>query len=136
MQKALEEASGQGARKAELLRVSLPSHCPLLSPIADSLRHLLNSMHLEAPKIPYIADATGGAVRSASAVTTDLAENIAHGVRWHDATIVAEELGCNLFLEMPPGHILTDLAKENYPGVTTAVVTTDLFRYVVRLAVV
>jgi malonate decarboxylase epsilon subunit len=135
MQKALEEASRQGARKAELLHVSVPSHCPLLSPIADSLRHLLNSMHLEAPKIPYIANVTGRAVHSASAVATDLAENIAHGVRWHDATTVAEELGCNLFLEMPPGHILTDLAKENNPGVTASVVTLDLFRYVVRLAV-
>jgi malonate decarboxylase epsilon subunit len=135
MQKALEEASRQGARKAELLHISVPSHCPLLSPIADSLRHLLNYMHLEAPKIPYIANVTGRAVRSASAVATDLAENIAHGVRWYDATIVAEELGCNLFLEMPPGHILTDLAKENNPGVTASVVTTDLFRYVVRLAI-
>jgi malonate decarboxylase epsilon subunit len=92
-------------------------------------------MHLEAPKIPYIANVTGRAVHSASAVATDLAENIAHGVRWHDATTVAEELGCNLFLEMPPGHILTDLAKENNPGVTASVVTLDLFRYVVRLAV-
>src|SRR5580704_6499277 len=135
MQKALEEARRRGARKAELLHVSVPSHCPLLSPIADSLRHLLKFMHLEAPKIPYIANVTGRAVHSASAVATDLAENIAHGVRWHDATTVAEELGCNLFLEMPPGHILTDLAKENNPGVTASVVTLDLFRYVVRLAV-
>ena len=67
-------------------------------------------MQLKAPKFPYIANVNGRAVRSASAVATDLADNIAHGVRWHDATIVAEELGCNLFLEMPPGHTLTDLA--------------------------
>jgi hypothetical protein len=68
------------------------------------------------------------------AVATDLADNIAHGVCWHDATIVAEELGCNLFLEMPPGHTLTDLVEENVPGVTASVVTTDLFRHVLRLA--
>ena len=73
-------------------------------------------------------------MRSASAVATDLADNIAHGVRWHDATIVAEELGCNLLLEMPPGHTLTDLAKDNVPGVAASVVTTDLFRHVLRLS--
>jgi malonate decarboxylase epsilon subunit len=134
MQTVLEEAGRRGARKAELLHVSVPSHCPLLSPVADSLRLQLNSMQLSAPKFPYIANVSGRALRSASAVATDLADNIAHGVRWHDATIVAEELGCNLFLEMPPGHTLTDLAEKNVPGVTASVVTTDLFRHVLRLA--
>jgi malonate decarboxylase epsilon subunit len=134
MQKVLEEAGRRGARKAEFLHVSVPSHCPLLSPVADSLRLQLNSMQLKAPKCPYIANVNARAVRSASAVGTDLADNIAHGVRWHDATIVAEELGCNLFLEMPPGHTLTDLAEENVPGVTSSVVTTHLFRHVLRLA--
>jgi malonate decarboxylase epsilon subunit len=134
MRKVLKEASRQGARKAELLHVSVPSHCSLLSSVADSLRLQLNSMELKAPKFPYIANVNGRAVRSASGVATDLADNIAHGVRWHDATIVAEELGCNLFLEMPPGHALTDLAEENIPGVTASVVTSDLFRHVLRLA--
>ena len=134
MQKVLEEARRHGARKAELLHVSVPSHCPLLSSVADSLRLQITSMELNAPKCPYITNVNARAVRSASAVAMDLADNIAHGVRWHDATIVAEELGCNLFLEMPPGHTLTDLAEENVPGVTASVVTTDLFRHVLRLA--
>ena len=134
MQKVLEEARRQGAGKAELLHVSVPSHCPLLSSVADALRLQLSSMELKAPKLPYIANVNGRAVRSASGVATDLADNIAHGVRWHDATIIAEELGCNLFLEMPPGHTLTDLVEENVPGVTSSVVTKDLFRHVLRLA--
>ena len=134
MQKVLEEAGRRGARKTELLHVSVPSHCPLLSPVADSLRLQLNSMQIKAPKCPYIANVNARAVRTASAVATDLADNIAHGVRWHDATIVAEELGCSLFLEMPPGHTLTDLAEENVPGITASAVTTDLFRHVLRLA--
>src|ERR1700722_3820206 len=56
MQKVLGEARRQGARKAELLHVTVPSHCPLLSPVADSLRLQLNSMQLKAPKVPYIAN--------------------------------------------------------------------------------
>jgi malonate decarboxylase epsilon subunit len=134
IQKVLEETCRRGARKAEFLHVSVPSHCPLLSSVADSLRLQLNSMQLKAPQFPYIANVNARAVRSASAIATDLADNIAHGVRWHDATVVAEELGCDLFLEMPPGHTLTDLAEENVPGVTASVVTRDLFRHVLRLA--
>jgi malonate decarboxylase epsilon subunit len=134
MQKALDEASRRGARKAELLHVSVPSHCPLLSSVADSLRLQLNSMLLETPKIPYIANVTGRVVRSASAVATDLADNIAHGVRWHDATVVAEELGCNLFFEMPPGHVLSELAREGVPQVRTLAIGESSLRYALHIA--
>ena len=134
MQKALEEASRQGARKAELLHVSVPSHCPLLSSVADSLRLQLNFMRLETPKFPYIANVTGRALRSASAVATDLADNIAHGVRWQDMTTVLEELGCRLFFEMPPGHVLSELAKEGVPQVKTLAIGESSLRYALHLA--
>src|SRR5271155_5720797 len=63
MQRVLKEARRHGARKAELLHVSVPSHCPLLSSVADSLRLQLNSMQLKSPKFPYIANVTGRALR-------------------------------------------------------------------------
>jgi acyl transferase domain-containing protein len=47
-------------------------------------------------------------------VASDLVNNNAHGVRWNDATTVLQELGCNPFLKMPPGHTLSDLARENH----------------------
>jgi malonate decarboxylase epsilon subunit len=73
-------------------------------------------------------------MRTADLVASDLANNIAHGVRWHDATTVAKELGCNLFLEMPPGHVLSDLAKENLPGVDAFAVERDSLPRVLRFA--
>jgi malonate decarboxylase epsilon subunit len=102
-----------GARKAELLHVSVPSHCPLLQPIAKSLREQLRSMQIRDPQFVYVSNVKARAIRSAVGIATDLADNIAHGVRWHDATSVAQELGCQLFLEMPPGHALSDLVREN-----------------------
>jgi hypothetical protein len=73
-------------------------------------------------------------MRTAELVASDLANNIAHGVRWHDATTVAKELGCNLFLEMPPGHVLSDLAKENLAGVSAFAVEQDSLPRVLRFA--
>jgi acyl transferase domain-containing protein len=52
-------------------------------------------------------------VRTAAGVAKDLADSIAHGVCWHEATSVALEPGCALFLEAPPEHVLTDLARDN-----------------------
>ena len=132
MQHALARARAQEARKAELLDVSVPSHCALLAPVADSLRTQLASINIEKPKITYIANVNARAVRTAQEVAKDLADNIAHGVRWHDGTTVAQELGCDLFLELPPGHALTDLANENITGVSAFAVTNEHFRYILQ----
>ena len=99
--------ASRGARKAERLDVPVPSHCSLLQPVADSLTIQLQSISVKDPKPIYLANVSARAVRSAQGVARDLADNIAHGVRWHDATTVACELGCELLLEVPPGHVLT-----------------------------
>jgi malonate decarboxylase epsilon subunit len=134
MKIVLEQALLQGARKAELLDVSVPSHCPLLQPIADSLQGQLRSISLRDPKTIYIANVNARSVRTAQGVAKDLADNIAHGVRWHDATCVAQELGSELFLNVPPGHVLTDLAKENLSDMQVQPVTPANFGMLLELA--
>jgi malonate decarboxylase epsilon subunit len=134
MKVVLAKALLQGARKAELLDVPVPSHCPLLQPIADSLRIQMESISVQDPKVIYIANVDARAVRTAKGITKDLADNIAYGVRWHDATSVAQELGCELFLQLPPGHALRDLAQENLANVKTNAITQDNFNKLLHLA--
>lgn len=134
MELALEQARRQGARKAERLEVSVPSHCPLLQPVADLLQQRFSSLRLKKPGLTYIGNVNARAMRTKELIASDLANNIAHGVRWHDATTVARELGCNLFLEMPPGHVLSDLAKENLPGVTALPVEKGILSRIMRFA--
>jgi malonate decarboxylase epsilon subunit len=74
------------------------------------------------------------ALRAAAAVAEDLASNIAHSVRWHDATTVLEELGGRLFLEMPPGHVLSDLARESFPEVKTQALAQTTLKSALHLA--
>ena len=92
-------------------------------------------MHLQKPKLIYVGNIAGRALRSAEAISQDLANNIAHGVRWHDATTVLAELGCRLFLEMPPGHVLTELGREAFPDVRTLAVGETTFKHALLLAV-
>jgi malonate decarboxylase epsilon subunit len=134
MERVLDQARRQGARKAERLDVSVPSHCSLLQPVADLLQHRFATLRLRKPKMTYVGNVNARAMRAPELIASDLANNIAHGARWHDATTVARELGCNLFLEMPPGHILSDLAKENVPGVNAVAVEKDILLKVLRLA--
>src|SRR6202453_4442861 len=142
MDQVLEEARLQGASKAVRLHVSVPSHCPLLQPVADLLGKRMSSVKLTTPRMPYVGNVNARAMRTkeiiardlVNNIARDLVNNIAHGVRWHDATTVLKELGCDLFLEMPPGHTLSDLAKENLPGINSLPVEARVLPRVLRLA--
>lgn len=134
MAKALNSARKCGARKAERLNVSVPSHCPLLDPVAASLRGMLSTIHLHHPHTLYVGNVTGRALRTRENIAEDLVSNIAHGVRWHDITTVLEEFGCRLFMEMPPGHVLRELARGSQPEVRTLSITESSLRYAVHLA--
>jgi malonate decarboxylase epsilon subunit len=134
MERILQRARARGARKAERLNVPVPSHCSLLQPVAESLRRQLQLISVKDPKPIYLANVNARAVRTAQGVSNDLADNIAHGVRWNDATTVAQELGCELFLEVPPGHTLSDLVRENLSGVQAHPITPGTFERLMNLA--
>ena len=134
MDRVLDEALRQGAGKAVRLHVSVPSHCLLLQPVADLLGKRISAMNLTAPQMTYVGNVNARAMRTKELVAHDLVNSIAHGVRWHDATTVLQELGCNLFFEMPPGHTLTDLANENLSGVNSVPVKAAVLSRVLRLA--
>ena len=82
----------------------------------------------------YLGNVTGRAIRNPEDISEDLASNIAHGVRWYDMTTVMEELGFRIFLEMPPGHVLSVLAKDAFPDVQTLAVGESSTRQALRLA--
>ncbi len=134
MTRVLDAARKSGARKAERLRVSVPSHCPLLEPVAIALRESLAKLHLQPPGQVYVGNVSARILRTPETIAEDLATNIAHGVRWYDTVTVLEELGCRLFLEMPPGHVLSELVKESIPGVTAQALGESSLNHALRLA--
>ncbi|SAL79021.1 malonate decarboxylase subunit epsilon [Caballeronia telluris] len=112
----------RGARRAERLAVSVPSHCELLDDAARLLTDAAREVRFDAPRIPYIGNRGARVLRTADAIRDDLATNLRHPVRWHDASIVLGELGARVFVEMPPGRTLTQLADEALPDVATVAV--------------
>ncbi len=134
MTMVLDAARKIGARKVERLHVSVPSHCPLLEPVAASLRTMLRTMTIHQPTTVYVGNVTARALRSPETIAEDLASNIAHGVRWFDATTVLEELECRLFFEMPSGHVLRELAREAQPEVRALSIGESTIPYALRLA--
>jgi malonate decarboxylase epsilon subunit len=116
MERVLLRARNEGARTAKRLAVSVPSHCTLLKSVADELVRRMANIKIRVPEAIYINNRRARASRDPDTIREDLATNIAHAVRWHDATTVAYERGCRLFLELPPGQALTDLASMAFPN--------------------
>ncbi|WP_232077866.1 malonate decarboxylase subunit epsilon [Burkholderia sp. THE68] len=109
-------ALARGARKAERLAVSVPSHCVLLEGAAARLIDAAREVRLETPRIAYVGNRGARVLRRADAIREDLATNLRYPVRWHDSTIALSELGTSVFVEMPPGRTLTSLLADALPG--------------------
>jgi malonate decarboxylase epsilon subunit len=136
--KALQAVSNAalkaGARKAERLNVPVLSHSPLLNSIADTLTEAFRSVPLHRPRMVYVGNLNAREMRNAGEIARDLANNIAHGVRWYESTTVLQELGCSLFIEMPPGRVLTGLAQEYLPTIRSIALAKSSLSYVVQQA--
>jgi malonate decarboxylase epsilon subunit len=117
LERVRQRALEGGARKAERLAVSVPSHCVLLGEAARELTEAASKIAFRAPSIPYISNRGARPLRQADAIRNELATNLRYPVRWHDSTIVLGELGARVFVEMPPGRTLTQLADDALPGI-------------------
>jgi malonate decarboxylase epsilon subunit len=118
----LRLARTAGARRAELLSVPVPSHGALLEPVQAAVRKEIPLDRMHHPRIPCIGNVNADVLRTREALAEDLARSIAHEVRWYEMTMVLRELGCDIYLEMPPGHVLSDLSREAVPDIRTLAV--------------
>lgn len=119
LQKVLDYVTTHGATAARLLNVSTPSHCPLFNRVSEELLIELDKLDLKRPKIPISSNITSRLLMQADTVKEDLAKSICHPVRWHDAVNLLYETGTRLFIEMPPGEVLTKLAQQAFSEVST-----------------
>jgi len=123
-----------GAQRADRLAVSVPSHCPLLQPVADQLVREMAPLLLRPPAMPYVSNRGGRALYDADSIREDLATNVAHPVRWYYSLEVLRELGSTLFLEMAPGHVSTQLVAQVLSGVHAVSIAERGLRYAAVVA--
>jgi malonate decarboxylase epsilon subunit len=103
------------AAKSRKLKVSVPSHCPWLQPVAERLTDALKHIKMLPPAIPCFSSRQARLMRDAEAIREDLALGVTQPVRWHETAVLAFEHGARLFVEMPPGAALSDLASASFP---------------------
>jgi malonate decarboxylase epsilon subunit len=115
LEQFLNLARENGARRAARLSVPVPSHTPLMASAAAELERALADVPMDPPAVPYLSNVGGRALRDPEGIRADLARSVERPVRWHDATTLLFELGVRLFVELPPGDVLTRLAADAFP---------------------
>lgn len=112
MQQVAQRAIAHGAQKVHRLAVSVPSHCALLDAPARRLAEAFAEVSLTPPRCAYLSGSSARQLWQPAQIADDLAFNMARTVRWHEAMEAAGERDVGLALEMPPGAVLTGLARE------------------------
>lgn len=111
MKVVAELAKGCGAGLARRLAVSVPSHCPLLEVTAQRLAEAFAKVPLQTPKIGYLSGSRARPLIKPEALRDDLAFNMCRIVDWRGTVQSAYERGVRLQIELPPGAVLTGLAR-------------------------
>ncbi len=106
---ALVEAAGG---RAVPLKVAGAFHSPLMAPAAEGLARMLESVPLEPPAVPVIANVNCQPHRDPDTIRRWLAEQLTSPVRWQASMerLLAE--GVHEFIEIGPGRILSGLMKK------------------------
>ena len=111
VERAMQLAKEQGAKRALPLPVSVPSHCSLMKPAADQLATALQNITLHTPQIRVIHNADVAAYHNAEQIKDALVRQLYCPVRWTETvnTLVSE--GITESAECGPGKVLAGLAK-------------------------
>ncbi|WP_029623924.1 ACP S-malonyltransferase [Sphingomonas sp. PAMC 26617] len=125
IERAIALAKEMGAKRAVLLPVSAPFHCPLMQPAADAMERALADARVDAPLVPVFANVTAAAVADADTIRRLLVEQVTGMVRWRESVLAMADTGVERFVEFG-GKVLTPMIKRIAPDVdATSVVTMD-----------
>ena len=114
IERALEIAKEKGAKRAILLPVSAPFHCPLMQPAADAMAKALAEVEMEPPAVSLYANVTAAPVENPDAIRELLVEQVTGRVRWRESVAAMAEAGVVHFVEFG-GKVLGPMVKRIAP---------------------
>ncbi|MCG7347678.1 ACP S-malonyltransferase [Sphingomonas sp. ACRSK] len=134
IERAVALAKEMGAKRALLLPVSAPFHCPLMQPAAEAMENALLDADLRAPLVPVYANVDAVAIADPGAIRVALVQQVTGMVRWRESVLAMQDAGVSDFVELG-GKVLGPMVKRIAPDATTTSVVTmdDIEALVARL---
>lgn len=111
VERAVEVAKAKGAKRAMMLQVSAPFHCPLMAPAAEVMADALAEVTVRPPLVPLIANVTAAPVEDPVEIRRLLVDQVTGMVRWRECCMTMKDKGIETLVEVGSGKVLTGLAK-------------------------
>ena len=120
--RAIDLAKAKHGKRAMLLPVSAPFHCPLMQPAADAMAEALEGAIISPPAVPLIANVTAAPTSDPETIRRLLVEQVTGLVRWRETVLKLAELQVTTLVEAGAGKVLTGIAKRIVPDAAAVVV--------------
>jgi [acyl-carrier-protein] S-malonyltransferase len=104
-------ANSFGFKMAKTLPVSAPFHSSLMTPAAESMREALGHASMRTPIIPLVANVTARETVKPEEIRELLVQQVTGRVRWTESVTYMADRGCDEFIEIGAGKVLSGLIK-------------------------
>jgi [acyl-carrier-protein] S-malonyltransferase len=108
---AVSLAKERGIRRATLLNVAGAYHSRLMDSAFVKMGEALLEAELQMPRFTVVSNVTGEVVDSLPEIRRTLQDQITSTVLWTDCIAWLVNHGCELFIELGPGAVLTGLVQ-------------------------
>ena len=114
IERAVALAKDLGAKRAVLLPVSAPFHCPLMADAATAMEAALADAAIGAPLVPLYCNVDAAAIADPGAIRAALVAQVTGMVRWRESVMAMVEAGVTEFVEFG-GKVLAPMVKRIAP---------------------
>lgn len=104
-------AKEKGAKRAQMLPVSVPSHCDLMRPAAEKFQEEINKVEFLSPVIPVIQNVDVQCHQGGDRIRSLLVQQLYSSVRWVETVQKIIEFPVSHIVECGAGKVLTGLNK-------------------------
>jgi len=119
VERAVDIAKANGARRAVLLPVSAPFHCALMEPAAQAMEAALKEVTILPPAVPLVANVLAEGVNDPDAIRTLLVRQITGSVRWRESIMWMGTQGVTDIWEIGAGKALSGMIRRINKEITT-----------------
>jgi len=111
VERAVELAKENGAKRAMTLPVSAPFHCALMQPAAEAMAEALAGVAVKPPCVPVVANVLARPITEPAEIVRRLVEQVTGTVRWRESVAFMASQGVTVFYEVGAGKVLSGLVK-------------------------
>ncbi len=111
VERAVDLAKREGAKRAVVLQVSAPFHCALMAPAQQKLAADLDAVPFRDLAIPLIDNWRAREASSGEEAREGLKRQVTSPVLWEESVRYLAAQGVERFVEIGPGRVLTGLLR-------------------------